>query len=380
MTYLDPQISLKQRGSEYSLCLSGDWIARYGGLKSKAEIKEWVNKTGKTTVRIDIAGVASWDSALVIFIRDLKDAYEQTPDFATPLILEGLPESIHRLLSLAKSVNVPDAASTNKRQPKLLAHVGLQTLDMWSETIRVMELIGNTLLRGIAYFGGKAHVRSVDVVHEIQESGAKALSIVSIVNMLVGAILAFVGAVQLQRFGAGIYVADLVGLSIVREMAAVMTAIVMAGRTGGAYAAHIATMQGNEEIDALKALGISIYDFLILPRITALVTMMPLLYLYACAVGLFGGFIVSVATLDLTPAAFMHELQGALAGKQFFIGLSKSLLFGALVALVGCHIGLKAGRSAADVGRAATSAVVVGIVGIIALDAIFAVCTNALGI
>jgi len=380
MTYLEPQISLQKRGSAYSLCLSGDWIARQSGLRSKAESREWVKKVGTTPLRIDVLDVGHWDSALVVFIRDLKEACEETSGFATSIILEDLPESIQRLLSLAGGVKALDAFSPNKQLPSLAARVGLQVIDMWSETTRVMELVGNTILRCLACFGGKAHVRSVDIMHELQESGVKALGIVSIVNLLVGAILAFVGAVQLQRFGAGIYVADLVGLSVVREMAAVMTGIVMAGRTGGAYAAHIATMQGNEEIDALKALGIPVYDFLILPRVMALVTMMPLLYLYACAVGLFGGFIVSVATLDLTPAAFMNELQGALAGKQFFIGLTKSIFFGALIALVGCHIGLKAGRSAADVGRAATSAVVAGIVGIIALDAIFAVCLNALGI
>jgi phospholipid/cholesterol/gamma-HCH transport system permease protein len=200
------------------------------------------------------------------------------------------------------------------------------------------------------------------------------------VNGLVGAIMAFVGAVQLQRFGAGIYVANLVGIAVAREMAAIGTAIVMAGRTGGAYAAHLATMQGNEEIDALKVLGIRVFDFLVLPRTAALVAMMPLLYLYGCAVGLLGGFIVSIATLDLTPALFLEQLRSAVAIKQFEIGLAKSVVFGALVALAGCHIGLKAGRSAADVGHAATAAVVAGIVGIIALDAVFAVCTNALGI
>jgi phospholipid/cholesterol/gamma-HCH transport system permease protein len=214
----------------------------------------------------------------------------------------------------------------------------------------------------------------------MREAGAGALGIVAVVNGLVGAIIAFVGAVQLRRFGAGMYNADLVGIATAREMAAIMTAVVMAGRTGGAYAAHLATMQGNEEVDALKAFGISVHEFLVLPRITALVTMMPLLYIYACGLGLLGGFVVSMATLDLTSVSYLEELRNAVAFRQFAIGLTKSVTFGALIALVGCHIGLRAGRSAADVGYAATSAVVTGIVGIIALDAVFAVCTNALGI
>jgi phospholipid/cholesterol/gamma-HCH transport system permease protein len=227
---------------------------------------------------------------------------------------------------------------------------------------------------------GRARTRAVDVLQLMREAGPGAIVIVAIVNGLVGAILAFIGAVQFRKFGAGIYVADLVGIAVVREMAAVMTAIVMAGRTGGAYAAHIATMQGNEEIDALRTFGIPPFDFLVLPRIAALVTMMPLLYLYGCAVGLLGGYLVGVATLDVTPSAFLVELRHAVAGKEFAVGAIKSVTFGALVALAGCNIGLRAGRSAADVGRAATSAVVAGIIGVIALDAVFAACTNALGI
>ena len=190
----------------------------------------------------------------------------------------------------------------------------------------------------------------------------------------------FVGAVELRQFGAQIYVADLVGIALVRELAAVMTAIVMAGRTGGAFAAHIATMQGNEEIDALEVFGIPVFDYLVLPRVAALVGMLPLLYFYACAVGLLGGLVVSVSVLDLTAISYIDETRKAIAGRHFIIGLTKSVFFGALIALAGCQIGLRAGRSAADVGRAATTAVVVGIIGIIALDAIFAVCTNALGV
>jgi phospholipid/cholesterol/gamma-HCH transport system permease protein len=218
-------------------------------------------------------------------------------------------------------------------------------------------------------------------MEQVREAGAGALGIVAIVNGLVGAIIAFVGGRQLQRFGAGMYVANLVGVATAREMAAIVTAIVMAGRTGSAYAAQLATMQGNEEIDGLNVFGIPVFDFLVLPRIAALVTMMPLLYLYGCAVGFLGGFLVSTTTMaDITPAGFLEQLRGSMDETDLAIGFIKSIAFGILVALTGCHIGLRAGRSAADVGRAATTAVVTGIVGIIALDAVFDLCTNALGI
>jgi phospholipid/cholesterol/gamma-HCH transport system permease protein len=184
--------------------------------------------------------------------------------------------------------------------------------------------------------------------------------------------------VQLRRFGADVYVADLVGIAVVREIAALITAVVMSGRTGGAYAANIATMLGNEEIDALRAVGIPLSDYLILPRILALTLMMPLLYLYGSVAGIFGGFLVAIAMLHLSPVTFLDHVQYAVAGSQIAFGLTKSVAFGVLIAITGCRIGLRAGRSAADVGRAATSAVVAGIVGVIALDGVFAVCANAL--
>jgi phospholipid/cholesterol/gamma-HCH transport system permease protein len=242
-----------------------------------------------------------------------------------------------------------------------------------------MTLVGDTLLSGGRAMRGRVRVRRVDLLTCIYEAGAAALPIVTIVNVLIGGIIAFVGAVQLRRFGADIFVADLVGVAMVREMVPLMTAIIMSGRTGGAYAAHIATMLGNEEIDALRVIGIPVNDYLILPRLLALTGMMPLLYLYGCAVGIFGGFVVAVAMLNVSQRGFIDEVSHAVAGGQVVFGLSKSVAFGALIAIVGCRAGLRAGRSAADVGQAATKAVVAGIVGVIALDAIFAICANALG-
>jgi phospholipid/cholesterol/gamma-HCH transport system permease protein len=202
---------------------------------------------------------------------------------------------------------------------------------------------------------------------------------VALANFLVGVILAFVGALQLEQFGTEIYVANLVGIATAREMAAIITAIVMAGRTGAAYASEIAAMQGNEEIDALRTLGVSPYEYLVLPRVVTLSAVMPFLYVYACAVGIVGGLAIAVGMLDMTATAYIEQTRGAIAGKHFVIGALKSVCFGALIGIVGCHIGLRAGRSASDVGRSATSTVVVSIVGIIVIDAVFAVCADVLG-
>jgi len=374
-----PGWRLEQHGIVADLRLTGDWIACETGIRSPTEIRDILDQADETTLRVDVSSLGRWDIALIAFLKMLHESAGIERPRPLPIDDSGLPDVARRLLDLA-SARAPEAAGAEVTHQSLTTRVGEAYFDTWSDIVDVATLVGETALRGAAAFAGRTRTRAVDVSQCVREAGSGALGIVALVNGLVGAILAFVGAVQLQRFGAGIYVANLVGIAVVREMAAIVTGIVMAGRTGGAYAAHLATMQGNEEIDALNVLGISVFDFLVLPRIAALVTMMPLLYLYGCAVGIFGGYLVSIATLDLTSASFLAQLRGAVAGTEFAIGLVKSVAFGALVALAGCHIGLRAGRSAADVGHAATSAVVAGIVGVIALDAVFAVCANVLGI
>jgi phospholipid/cholesterol/gamma-HCH transport system permease protein len=188
------------------------------------------------------------------------------------------------------------------------------------------------------------------------------------------------GAIQLRQFGAQIYVADLVGIGMTREMAALMAGIIMAGRTGAAFAAQLGTMQVNEEIDALKTLGISPMEFLVLPRMLALVLMMPLLTLYGDLLGILGGVVVGTGILNLSLTEYLVETQNAVHLNSFVVGLVKSVVFGALVAIAGCLRGMQCGRSAQAVGEAATSAVVMGIVSIVAADGVFAVITDALGV
>lgn len=219
-----------------------------------------------------------------------------------------------------------------------------------------------------------------DFLRVLASSGAGALPIVTLVNILVGAIIAFVGAVQLVKLGAGALVADMLSIAVAREMAAVITAVVMAGRTAAAFAAELATMQTNEEVDALEVLGVNPVAWLVLPRVLALLLMMPLLYAYAVLMGLFGGFLVGTAVMELNPAAYIERGLQALQWTHLLLGLCKSLAFGVFVALAGCYFGLHAQRHAAGVGEATTRAVVAGIVGVIVIDAIFAVCANALDI
>jgi len=227
---------------------------------------------------------------------------------------------------------------------------------------------------------GRAYFRRSDLALILQDCGAQALPIVSLISFLVGLILAFMGAVQLQQFGAQTFVANLVGLGMSREMGAMMVGIIMAGRTGAAFAAQLGTMRVNEEIDALTTMGISPMDFLVLPRMLALVVMLPLLCLYADLLGILGGLVVGVGMLDLGLVQYVVQTREALAPMDFVLGLIKSAVYGALVAIAGCLRGMQCGNSSAAVGTAATSAVVTSIVWIVVASAILTLIYDALGV
>jgi phospholipid/cholesterol/gamma-HCH transport system permease protein len=353
--------------------LTGDWIAREATGAEPDSARRILDGAGGRALAFDTARLGRWDSALLVFLSALRQGARQR---AIPFDGNGLPQAASRLLALIAEA-APETVPPPRRHT-LVNQTGTAVIDAWQEALALLSLVGDTVLRGGAALRGRVRMRGVDLLTCAYDAGIAALPIVTIVNVLVGAILAFVGAVQLRKFGADIYIAALVGIAMTREMAALMTAIVMSGRTGGAYAAQIATMVGNEEIDALRAIGIPVYDYLILPKVLALTCMMPLLYLYGCAVGMFGGFVVAVSMLDVSPQAFIEQTRLNVGDDQVLFGLVKSVAFGALIAIVGCRCGLKAGRGAADVGQATTIAVVVGIVGVIALDAVFAICAHAL--
>jgi phospholipid/cholesterol/gamma-HCH transport system permease protein len=362
----------KVDGATVRVALSGDWVARTDGVDLGAA--DALITPGVRALTFDTAKLGHWDTALLAFLLNLRQAAGQA-DVAFDQ--GGLPIPAQRLLKLASGAVAARAA---KPATPLLDRVGLGAISSWTECVAASALVGNIILRGAAALLGRAGMRLGDLVDAMFDAGLAALPIVTVVGLLVGGILAFIGATELSKFGAGVYVADLVSIGMVREMAALMTAIIMAGRTGGAYAANIAAMQGGEEIDALTAMGIPVFDYLILPKILALTAMMPILYLYGCLVGIFGGLCVGAATLHVTATSFFVEAAKSLSGTEFALGFAKSLCFGAFIALIACRVGLRADRSAAAVGRAATTAVVVGIVGVIALDAMFDLCASVLGI
>jgi phospholipid/cholesterol/gamma-HCH transport system permease protein len=282
---------------------------------------------------------------------------------------------------MAIATAVPEKETHKDKVPDpLLSRVGAQTIEVVHSSREVLDFIGESSLAFLKFLVGKASFRRSDLGLIIQDCGAQALPIVSLISFLVGLILAFVGAIQLKLFGAQIYVADMVGIAMVREMGAMMTGIIMAGRTGAAFAAQLGTMQVNEEIDALTTLGISPMEFLVLPRMLALIVMMPLLCLYANLMGILAGFFVGIGMLDLAPMQYFYQTQAAVDMTNISLGVFKSVVYGVLIALSGCLRGMQSGRSASAVGIATTSAVVTAIVCIIVLGGIFAVICNALGI
>ncbi len=284
----------------------------------------------------------------------------------------ALPDGVRRLLALSRAVPGP-AVVPSAPDDALSARVGRIALHAWATAGDALGFLGETVIALASLVRGRAHLRRVELIHALEVTGVAALAIVALINFLIGAVLAFVGAVQLQPFGAALYVANLVAIAVARELGPLMTGIVMAGRTGAAFAAVLGTMSVNEEVDALRTMGLRPVEFLALPRVLATALMLPALVAYADLLGLAGGLFVGVTTLGIGPIEYVRQTQAALGITHVLIGLGKSVVFGVVVALTGCYYGLRCGRNAAAVGEAATKAVVMGIVLVVLADAGFTV-------
>ena len=357
--------------------LEGTWTVEEG-LPSAAEVARQVESNpGIRRITFDTQSLTDWDSSLLTFLIRVKDQCSQ----GTAVLDEaGLPPGARRLLALASEVPERQGARKEEVREGFFARVGKSALATHESAREMLTFVGEATLAFLKFLAGKASFRRSDLTLLMQECGFQALPIVSLISLLVGMILGFLGAIQLRMFGAEIYVADLVGIGMVRMMSPIMTGIIMAGRTGAAFAAQLGSMQANEEIDALKTLGVSPMEFLVIPRMVALILMMPLLCVYADLVGIVGGLIVGVGMMDISFPEYVTQTRGAVTLTHFWIGIFQSIVFGVLVALAGCLRGMQCGRSASAVGDATTSAVVTGIVAIIVATAIITFVCNILGV
>lgn len=365
-------VSVQSESDGLCVALRGRWKTT-SARPSWAEVLAG-NKPARVRVLVDEA--ENWDSSLLLFLAEAQAWSRET---GVPLDVSGLPPKVMTLLGQLKVAQV-DCTQHHGPSENVLSQIGQAALDGGEKSKAMSTFVGVIVLATVGVLRRPKSFRWRDCLTEMQQCGAMALPIVSLISLLVGLIMAYQAAVQLRQFGADIYVADLVGLSVIREMGPMMAAVIIAGRTGAAFAATLGNMKANEEIDALETLGVSPIEFLVLPRMLALGVMMPLLALYADLLGVLGGMIVAMTILEIPPTAYWVEMQTIVDLSDIFTGLFKAGTFGLLIGLAGCLRGLQADRSAAGVGQAATSAVVTGILLIIVADAIFAVVFNILGV
>lgn len=357
--------------------LSGDWLLE-GDLPAPDPVLDSLRHSpAPTSLSFDSQSLGDWDTGLV---KVLIALHRSATANGVSVDDTGLPAGARRLVTLAFAVEEREGARRIHKDKKFLEQVGENASARLASGKELLTFTGELILSCKRFLSGKATYLRSDVVQHMQEAGAEAFSIVALISFLIGMIFAFVGVMQLELFGAGIFTADLVAIAMIREMAPIMTGIIMAGRTGAAYAAQIGTMKVNEEIDALTTLGINPIDFLVTPRMFALIIMMPLLTIYSSLMGIIGGTFVGLALLDVTLLQYVSQTIEAVHLNSLFGGLFKSLVYGGLVALAGCQNGMACGNSALAVGECTTKAVVSGIVLIVVSAAVLTVIYINLGI
>lgn len=360
-----------------TVSLGGEW--RYGlgtGHPSTLFDKKHPIKEVHNIIFIE-DGLTFWDSSLISFIKKTQD---EAKTKNIPVDTSNLSPGIRRLLALTASIPALNDQLPERQSNSILLALGFSSLRWTHSFSDTLEFIGELLLSFGRFARGKANFRRVDLLQVLRDCSANSLPIITLLSFLFGIILAFIGAAQLKIFGAEIYVADLVAIAMAREMGPMMTAIILAGRCGAAFAAQIGTMTVNEEVDALRTTGISPMDFLVLPRVFSLALMTPFLSLYAVFFGIIGGAVIAQIMLGISFTQFLTETKSILTPMQFGLGAIKSFVYGILVAFAGCLHGIHCGKSASAVGTATTSAVVMGIVSVVMAAAVLTYIYNVLGV
>ena len=313
---------------------------------------------GRRRLAFDTAQLGAWDTGLLTFIRHVLEDSERA---GIAVDHAGLPPDVERLLALASAVPMHEMSPEPARLP-WLGRIGRTVIDTGTAVVGVLGFVGEACIAFASLLTGRVKIRWPQFGLLLYEVGVRALPIITLVGTLIGLILAFGAAVQLRQLGVQIFVADLVGISVSQEVGALITAIILAGRTGAAFAAQLGSMQVNEEIDALSTAGISPVQFLVLPRMLALILITPLLTIYTDLFGIIGGGLVAVTVLDLSLTTYVTRLIQVVTIHDFLMGLVRASVFGVIIALAGCLRGMQSGRSASAVGLATTSAVVTSIV------------------
>jgi phospholipid/cholesterol/gamma-HCH transport system permease protein len=355
----------EEQGDIATLVLDGDCVMGVG--LPSLSLPESIVKGRSRVVRYDASALGQWDSVLVSALHSLE---RRVGEAGVSIDRDALPAKLRGLLEMAMSVPVADVgrAAPHGRDP--FWKVGVHATQVYGEFLAFIDFAGQCTIAFAGLVCGRSRMRWKDFWAILQDVGPNALPIVALISFLVGIIIAFLGAVVLARFGAEFAIAYLVGYGMLREMGAIMTGVIMSGRTGAAFAAQLGSMKVNEEIDALKTLGIPPVEFLVLPRMVTMILMMPVLTIFADLIGIFGGYLVAVGMMGVPSGQFFSRMDFVVSANDVCLGLVKSMVFGAIVATSGCLRGMQCKSGADSVGVAATRAVVLAITLIIFANAV----------
>ncbi|MEM7169988.1 MAG: MlaE family lipid ABC transporter permease subunit [Pseudomonadota bacterium] len=369
-------IETLEAGDELRLRLAGDWTTF-----SVGQINRELDRISGTRKRIviDMTSISALDTAGAWLVHRTRREWakagaEVAVDGASPAF-QGLLETVASHDSVC-----PPAPKGHDPLSDMVVRVGAATTSAGAAARDLIAFLGLTVVATFRSLLNPRRIRFHALVTQMEQTGLNALPIVGLISFLVGVVLAYQGADQLARFGAQIFTVNLVAIGVLREMGILLTAIIVAGRSGSAFTAQIGTMKVNEEIDALRTIGLDPIDVLVMPRVLGLVLVLPLLTFYADLMGLLGGAVMASVTLDISLVQFARQLQDAVQVKDFWVGMIKAPLFAFIIALVGCYEGLQVARSAESVGRQTTRAVVESIFLVIVLDAMLSILFSVIGI
>lgn len=358
-----------------ALVAAGDWDARGSGELAEQLEAQLAAISANQSVRFDSQQINHIDTAGALIILQVNERLKARN---ITLDLSGLQAFQRELIELVQRTgDLTPPPEPSKLSP--LQNIGKTTLDILSNTYDTLVFLGEIIARTLPLLLQPWRLRWGEIINEIQAAGSRSIPIVALLTFLIGVVIAYQSGITMQQYGATVFLPDMIGIITLREMGPLIAAIVIAGRTGSSYAASIGTMKVTQEVDALRSLAISPIEMLVIPRVLALSIALPLLTVMAMAMGLFGGILVAHEIFGLDTQVALQRL-GALKNTHFWVGMVKAPVFAMVIALIGCHEGMKVRGSAADVGRATTSAVVQALFWVIAIDAMFAVLFGKLGI
>ena len=368
-------IEARLADGELRIVCGGDWtIGALAGLNAKIAA---IRPTGARRARFDLSGVAAIDSAGGWLISRTQGALKAA---GLEVAIEGAGPSQTALLEKVLAAGVPAPVVPHHHHPllDLLDSIGAALFAFLRQTRDLTAFFGAVTIGFFRMIVQPRRIRVTAFIAHVQQTGLSAMPIVGLISFLIGIVLAYQGNDQLRRFGAQIFTVNLVGVSVLREMGILLTSIVVAGRTGSAFTAQIGTMQVNEEIDAMRTLGLDPLDVLVLPRVLALMVALPLLAFYSDIMALAGGGLAAISLLGMTPSQFLTQLGHAATLTHFLVGISKAPVFAAVIAMVGCFEGMRVSGSAESVGRLTTQSVVESLFLVIVFDALFSIMFTAL--